>query len=198
MSLQKRVLEFWFEDLLTKPNAVSAVVKKWFSFNPEIDEEIRSLFLKDYEKHVNLELKADESTLIGDLVLLDQFPRNMFRNSERAFEADKKALKLAMDGLSFYESIPLNQRFFIHLVFMHAENIEMQHKSVELTQKWIKDCESFPELHKFSLNTLNFAKEHLDIIKLYNRFPHRNRVLKRQNTEQEEKFLQNGPNYGQK
>ena len=158
---------------------------KWFKKDSAFDEEIRTRFLKTYEAAVRGELAAWETAREGALALvivLDQFPRNMFRGSARAFEADPLALAVARRAIErgFDLQLPVQERSFFYLPFEHSEAMADQERC----------CELFRSTGDAEL--LKWAELHTDIIRRFGRFPHRNVVLGRVTTPEEQAFLDSG------
>jgi uncharacterized protein (DUF924 family) len=163
----------------------SAGPDKWFNKDIAFDDEIRARFLKTYEAAVRGELAAWELTREGALALvivLDQFPRNMFRGSARAFTADPLALAVAVRAIErgFDLQLPVQERAFFYLPFEHSEAMADQERC----------CELFRSTGDAEL--LKWAELHTDIIRRFGRFPHRNAVLGRVTTPEEQAFLDSG------
>ena len=163
----------------------SAGPDKWFNKDTTFDDEIRTRFLKTYEAAARGELAAWEATREGALALaivLDQFPRNMFRGSARAFAADPLALAVAARAIErgFDLQLPVQERSFFYLPFEHSEAMADQERSLTLFRA-LGDAES-----------LRWAELHADIIRRFGRFPHRNAVLGRATTPEEQAFLDSG------
>ncbi|AKG21094.1 DUF924 family protein [Calothrix sp. 336/3] len=185
MSQVREILDFWFgspEELeYGKPR------KFWFSKQPEIDAEIRTRFLKDYEKAAAGYLDdwiEFPNTCLALILLLDQFPRNMFRDTPEAFATDWEALSTAQHAVAQaydQELLPV-QRWFIYLPFEHSENLEHQNQAVKLFQRLGNDSES--------ASVIEYALRHRQVIAHFGRFPHRNAILGRISTAEEEEFLQ--------
>ena len=117
------------------------------------------------------------------ILTLDQFPRNMFRGTSKAFAWDNSALSVAtrMIETGHDRVIPTSQRAFVYMPFMHAENLYAQNRCVELCSDRLEDE-----------STLGHAKAHRELIKTFGRFPHRNEILGRKSTTAEIEFLANG------
>ena len=167
------VVHFWFKEL--KP-------ANWFAKDDAVDAAIRKRF---GALHASLTEKVPASiagTPLGALaavIVLDQFSRNLFRNSPRAFASDPTAFAIAQEAIraGFDAQLEPNQRTFLYLPFEHSEDRDAQRRSVEL----------FAALGDPS--TLDYARQHHDIIERFGRFPHRNRILGRESTPQEVEFL---------
>jgi uncharacterized protein (DUF924 family) len=177
------VLDFWFAD-----TAGLKARKEWFFKDPAFDEEIREKFLPTLEAAARGELKSWESEKHSSLALvitLDQFPRNLFRGSARSFAMDPEALRVSkaiLDKKGWYDSFAMYEKSFILLPFEHDENLESQRKAVELAEGLGDGAEEL----------VKYAKLHMEIIEKFGRFPHRNEMLGRKPTEEEEKFLAEG------
>jgi uncharacterized protein (DUF924 family) len=184
MSQAKAILEFWFghphEPGYGKPQAF------WFNKTPDFDEELRSRFLKDYQKasagYLDDWIDSLE-TCLALIILLDQFPRNMFRGTPEAFATDWEALSAAQHALAqgYDRKLLPVQRWFIYLPFEHSENLDHQRHCVQLFQQLNHDPES--------AGAIEYAFQHLEIIERFGRFPHRNIILGRTSTREETEFL---------
>jgi len=182
--LANNILDFWFG----KPDEANygKPQKKWFIKDKDFDEEVRSRFLEIYQKAVLGELDNWKETSLSCLALIlifDQFPRNIFRNTPKAFATDEKALNLARYAIEkgFDRELLPVQGWFIYCPFEHSENLEDQKKAVELFLTLKDDPESE--------SAIDYAYRHLKVIERFGRFPHRNKILGRQNTPEEEEFL---------
>lgn len=175
IALPEEVVAFW----------LGAGPDKWFSKDPDLDAEIRARFLPTHEAAVAGQLEAWESSPDGALallILLDQFPRNMFRNDPRTFAADPQARRVADRALEhgFDRAVDPRGRQFFYLPFMHSEELADQERCVALYRALGDDY-----LQKF-------ADDHADIVRRFGRFPHRNAVLGRATTAEEQAFLDGG------
>lgn len=174
------VLDFWFGAPGSLEYGKSRAA--WFKKSDAFDADIRARFLPLYE-HAAAGHCADwqESplTLLALIIVLDQFPRNLFRESPRAFATDAAALAAARRITEQGWHLRLNrvERQFCYLPFEHAEAIEAQRECMRL----------FGELGDAEL--LEWARRHHDIIARFGRFPHRNAVLGRASTPEEIEFL---------
>jgi uncharacterized protein (DUF924 family) len=171
------IVAFWRE----------AGADKWYARDDAFDAAIRARFLQAHDAAARGELWRWEDTPEGALallILLDQFPRNLFRGSAHAFATDAPALRVAdraiERGLDAHVEGPLRQFFYLPL--MHAEDRDAQRRCVE----------AFEKLGAGFENNLKFAIAHLDVIERFGRFPHRNPVLGRITSAQEQAFLDGG------
>ena len=126
------------------------------------------------------------------IILLDQFPRNMFRGSARAFATDDQALALTLSGMQSAADAALNvfEQVFFYLPLQHAERLEVQDESV-IAYRRLR-AQAPEEVHSFFDSALRSAENHRSIIERFGRFPHRNRTLGRSSTPTEQAWLQQG------
>lgn len=172
---KRDVLNFWFNE--TEP-------AQWFQKNPDFDQSIRDRFQMTYtmaRDGVCDGWNGDVEGVLALCLVLDQFPRNMFRDTAQAFATDDQALAVARRALTLgYDQIlPVIQRRFIYLPFEHSERMEDQEKSVSL----------FAAMRDEDPLGYEYAVRHRDVIAQFGRFPHRNAVLGRANTEAEGIYL---------
>jgi uncharacterized protein (DUF924 family) len=156
---------------------------KWFAKDDAFDAEIKRRFLATYEAAAAGSLSGWEATPEGALALaivLDQFPRNMFRRDPRAFAADPLARTVVDRALArgFDQQVPHNERLFFYLPFEHSETMADQERC----------CALFRALG--NADQLHWAELHADIIRRFGRFPHRNAVLGRVTTPEEKAYLE--------
>jgi uncharacterized protein (DUF924 family) len=159
--------------------------KQWFKKDDAFDADIRARYLALCEAAAAGRLAQWEETAEGALALLitlDQFPRNMFRMSARAFAADPLARAVATRAIArgFDQQVPLAERTFFYLPFEHSEALADQERSVALARA------------TGDADMLKWAELHADIIRRFGRFPHRNAVLGRASTPEEQAFLDAG------
>lgn len=188
MSQVTAILDFWFGD----PNqpGYSQPQQFWFNNTPEFDQEIRIKFLEDYQQAANGELNDwinAPLSCLALILLLDQFPRNMFRNTPQAFANDREALSAAKHAISqgYDRDLLPVQRWFIYLPFEHSENLEEQNTSIKLFQQLSNDL--------VAKGAIDYALRHKQVIEKFGRFPHRNQILGRKSTPSEEEFLKQHP-----
>lgn len=185
MSHSEAILEFWFGD--RAGSEYGKPRKAWFQKKPEFDETVRSRFLGDYQAAASG--RYDDWTnhprsTLALILLLDQFPRNLFRDRPEAFATDTKALEIAKDAIArgFDRQLLPVERWFVYLPFEHSEDLADQRRSVELFHQLDGDPDS--------ATTIDYADRHFKVIERFGRFPHRNRILGRPNTSEEAEFLQ--------
>ena len=173
------ILDFWFGADAVAPRDF------WFSKSDSVDAEIRSRFGSAVEAALAGSLDNWAETPEGSLaqiLLLDQFTRNIFRGTPRAFAGDEAALGLAQGMVQAGLDRHFNalQRWFIYLPFEHSERLEDQYESLRLFGDLAREGEPGP---------LECAQKHLDVIRRFGRFPHRNEILGRASTSEELEFL---------
>ena len=165
------VLQFWFRGDEER--------KEWFTKSDAFDLEIRARFLPLHEEAARGELarwKDSPGDCLALIVVLDQFPRNMFRGSPRAFSTDALALEAAKQAVTagYDKALATVERSFVYLPYEHSENLADQETALKL-------FEGHPNFE--------WARKHWEIIRRFGRFPHRNAVLGRPSTPAEIEFL---------
>jgi uncharacterized protein (DUF924 family) len=180
----REVLDFWFGPAGSPEYGRPR--EAWFKKSEAFDEAIRARFLDLHAQAADGQLHAWQAapdSLLALIVVLDQFPRNLFRGTSRAFATDAQALaaaQLAVDrGLDRLLS-PV-QRWFVYLPFEHAEDLALQRRCLELFEGLRGGADS--------ADTIDYARRHYEIITRFGRFPHRNAVLGRVSTPEEIEFL---------
>lgn len=184
-SSPESVLDYWFGPAPERD--LPARKRMWFGKNEETDRTIRQRFLEIYESAAAGGLdqwQATPTSCLALILVLDQFPRNMFRDTARAFAADGLARRWARHAVAnrYDRSLTPLARLFLYLPFEHSEDIEDQ----TLCLRLFADLASMPE----TADGAEYAKRHYDIVARFGRFPHRNRILGRQSTSEEADFLQ--------
>ena len=200
MTRLETVFDYWFNGLndQTRIDPESPAVKRWFSGEDATDREIRERFEEDHLQAARGEYKAWEDTPRGRLalvILLDQFPRNLYRNSPKAFAIDPMALDLCSRSMEdgFDEPLELIERTFLYMPLMHAESVEMQEKCKQQFSLLVELAkERSPTNVGHFTYSHEFAVKHAVIIERFGRFPHRNSILGRSSTPEEIEFLK-GP-----
>ena len=184
----EEILDFWFGREGEEGYGESR--EGWFTKNPEFDREIRDSFEAIYEEAAagRLESWKDETrSCLALIVVLDQFPRNMYRGDARMYAADRLAQEAARHAVehAYDRELPSYGRLFLYLPFEHSENLEDQQRSVRLFEGLAAEMGSD--------DLLDYAIRHKEIVERFGRFPHRNEILGRQTTPEEAEFLE-GPN----
>src|SRR5262245_35841375 len=167
------VLNFWFDEIPREA---------WFRKDELFDRRLLQRFLARHEHVAGLltsDCVRDAQAAVAAVIALDQFPRNMFRGTPRAFATDAKALAIADRAIESGFDVPLSkdQRTFLYLPFQHAEDPAVQARAIQLMAS-LQD----EELDRY-------AVAHKDIIDRFGRFPHRNVILGRTSTPEETAFL---------
>ncbi|MGH6817049.1 MAG: DUF924 family protein [Hyphomicrobiaceae bacterium] len=168
------VLQFWFVELIQKA---------WFEKNEAVDQMVRDRFSTVYEavaQRLAAEALTTPERALATVIVLDQFPRNLFRGSARAYATDPLARDIAAEALAcgFDERLDKSGRLFLYLPFEHSENAADQARAVALFAR-LGDAD-----------WLRYAEAHKRIIDRFGRFPHRNAVLGQSSTPEEIAFLQ--------
>lgn len=172
------VLNFWF---------APGMEKRWFSGDTALDRELAEYFGQDMVQAADGSLDHWVDSADGALalvVLLDQLPRNVFRGKRQAFSFDSHALAIAEAALlrGHDRMLPASRRRFLYLPFEHSEVMSDQRYAVELFERDGDDPDG-----------LDYARRHMAVIARFGRFPHRNEVMERETTPEEEEFLKQYP-----
>ena len=171
----QEVLQFWFDPALDAAQRNA----RWFSKDAGFDAEIRRRFLPLYEAAAAGRLdgwQADARACLALVILLDQFPRNMFRGEARAFAADPLARAAAYALLPHAGKLPADEQLFAYLPFEHSESLTDQNLACDL-------------MKNLDAELLRYALRHREIIERFGRFPHRNAILGRASSAEEIEFL---------
>ena len=184
------ILEFWFGDSLEKDPLKNA--SHWFKKDPEFDMDISEKFKDLLPQAQEGKLDDWKKTPQGSLafiILTDQFPRNIFRNQKTSFAFDGIALTTSKETIEkkLDKSMHWVERVFCYMPLMHSETLKDQEQSLLLYQNLLRET---PKPYKDSVeNNYDYAMKHYEIIHRFGRFPHRNQILKRESTEEENEFL---------
>lgn len=195
------ILAFWFMEKELSAPQIDGRMDLWFGDDEVFDHEI----VKDFSEDVD---RASEGQLdhwahkprgrLALILLLDQFRRNIYRNTPEAFSKDKAALKLCVEGAMEKKDKGLTpiERAFFYMPLQHAESRKVQLKSREIYGRL---TEAVSPTYKETFDTIaQFAELHADIVEQFGRFPHRNDVLDRENTAEENQYLAGDvPTFGQ-
>ena len=174
----KKILDFWF---------IETPDEKKFKKDLKFDEVIKNKFFNDYELATQNKLDDWQETAAGCLaliILLDQFSRNLFRESSKAFEQDDKSKSILLKIIenNFLDAMNENERLFALLPFIHSENISDHEKAYQLMEKYLINHSGLGKIKKFWL-------DHTTAIKRFGRYPHRNKLLNRVSSNEEIEFL---------
>ncbi|MBN66567.1 MAG: hypothetical protein CMM94_03250 [Rickettsiales bacterium] len=168
------IIEFWF---------APGMETRWFTKDAALDHEIKERFLLTYRQGRDGELdgwKSEARPALALILLLDQFPRNIFRDDPRAFATDAQALAVVRYGLQngYDNEYTPSQCQFFYMPMMHSELLDDQEHSVDLYQRLGLE------------EAYDYAIQHRNVVAEYDRFPHRNAILGRPNSPAEERYLQ--------
>ncbi len=195
------ILQFWFGDATHSPGNAEARMSLWFGASPKVDAQIRERFSASVEAAAagqHASWTRAQRPALALVVLLDQFPRNIWRGTARAFAHDAQALAVARQAVAagfVHELAPIEQPF-LTLPFQHSEALDAQRESVHLCREILETAP--PDWRPFLEGFLPYAQQHLELIARFGRFPHRNAVLGRVSTPEEEAYLdRGGDSFGQ-
>jgi uncharacterized protein (DUF924 family) len=206
MDEARSVREFWFGRLPLSATALKDRIRFWFGdenapLRRRRDAHIRVRFGVLFERALSGELGAwadGPRRRLSLIILLDQFPRNMYRGTARAFAGDTQALALALSGMQSAADAALDvvERIFFYMPMQHAENREAQEESCAAYRRVL--AEAPEELRPIFAGALRSAENHRKIIEQFGRFPYRNRTLGRASTPAEVRWLRaGGESFGQ-
>ena len=188
-----RILDYWFGQLDPLGMAVAPQQQLWFKSSRATDDLIRDQFLELIEAALRGELAVWRDTMPGNMalvLLLDQFTRNVFRDTPKAFSGDLQALEICRGLVSSGQhlELPLSHRVFLYIPYEHSENLQVQDEGVALFDQLLTQCPqpAHEELARF----MQYAVAHREVIAQFGRFPHRNKILQRHSTAAELEHLQ--------
>jgi len=173
MQSSQHVIEFWFNE---------TPASSWFAKDANFDQLIRKRFLATYQAAIQGELYQWRNTAQGrlaEIIVLDQFSRNMFRDNPQTFAFDSLALVLAQEAMQgkFDQQLSNAERAFMYMPLMHSESLIIHQLALKMFAQ--------PGLE----NNYQFELKHLAIIEKFGRYPHRNALLDRESTAEELDFL---------
>lgn len=192
MYTPQEVLDFWFGDIGDDGNVTEDRSWLWWKKDPQTDAKIRAQY-EDLVQAVAAggyeEWLDTAAGRLARIIVVDQFPRNIYRDTPQAFAYDALARQMALDGVGagHDEELPLVQRVFFYLPLEHAEDRALQAESVRLFTV-LRD-QAPAHLRETFDNYLDFAERHQVIVDRFRHFPHRNEILGRKATAEEEAFL---------
>jgi uncharacterized protein (DUF924 family) len=206
MDEARRVREFWFGKLPMSREALEERMRMWFAGEEsrqerrERDDAMRAEFVSRVEAALAGELASwadGPRRRLSLIILLDQFPRNIYRGSARAFEGDEQALGLALSGMQSGADAALDpvERIFFYMPLQHSESIAVQDEAVAAFRRLLDEAPQ--ALHDCFAKNLKYAELHASIIERFGRFPHRNRLLGRASTPEETVYLEGAGGFGQ-
>ncbi|MDB5743839.1 MAG: hypothetical protein JWR68_2154 [Polaromonas sp.] len=194
------VLDFWLADGLTQGWPSQDMNLRWFTGGPALDKEISQTFgsaVAAAQAGGLTGWEAEPLDRLALVILLDQFTRNVFRGTGQAFGGDARAQGLTLQTLDQQQDrqLPWVGRLFIYMPLMHAEDAALQAKCVACFAQLVDEAPA--DLKPKLQGSLDFARQHQDIISRFGRFPYRNAALGRASTAAEIAFLRTGPRFGQ-
>ena len=171
----EEIIDFWF---------VESEPRQWFGKDADFDQTITTRFLATHQAASLGELYGWRQTPAGrlaEIIVLDQFSRNIYRDQPQAFAYDSMALVLAQEAIANQadQALPVSQRVFVYMPFMHSESLAIHQQALELYSQ--------PELPE---DNYRFELKHKAVIEQFGRYPHRNEILGRPSTPEEVRFLQ--------
>ena len=186
------ILQYWFGDVDSLGRSDMLHSRRWFMKDDAFDREIAERFADTYADVRGGLREAwldDPRGRVAYVIVLDQFARNMFRGTARAFEGDRQALAAAVEGVARHDDAELtvSERSFLYMPYMHSEDIDMQDRSVALFTELAANAPS--ELRGSMVAAVQYAEKHHEVVARYGRFPHRNTVLGRESTPEEIAFI---------
>jgi uncharacterized protein (DUF924 family) len=209
MDEARRVREFWFGKLPLGREELAERMQLWFAGEdtPQLRQECDAALRSEFAPRVEAALRGELASWadgprrrLSLIILLDQFPRNIFRGRARAYAGDEQAVGLALSGMQSGADAALDpvERIFFYMPLQHCESIDVQDESVSAYRRLLREApqllaESFESFDE----TLKAAELHATIIRRFRRFPHRNRVLRRDSTPEEVAYLRQSESFGQ-
>lgn len=196
----EQLLEHWFAEARHDPDTIKARGPFWFKKDATRDQRLAERYgdwLKAADSGALRDWQDNPAPRLALILLLDQLPRNLFRGTPQAFERDPKACALTLAGVAacMDRELGLAERAFFYMPLQHAEDKAAQRFCVACYERLAED---YPRYGKTVDFFLKFAREHAEIIERFGRFPHRNKILQRESTGEEKRYLKEGaPSYGQ-
>ena len=194
------ICQFWFGDIVDD-DVTTDKSALWWGGGAVVDNDIKQRFEGLLEQAASGQLKTWEATpqgLMALIILLDQFPLNIYRGAARAYDYESQAIQLCLNGIEnkMDTELSLIERIFFYMPLEHSEKIEHQNLAVKMVGQLV--ASAAPGNRKRMQGFLDFAIEHQDIVQKFSRFPHRNEVLGRKPTAEETAYLSSGgKRYGQ-
>lgn len=191
----EQILDFWFGDPQASEEMQEKLAARWFARDAAFDAQIRMRFGNLVDAAIGGELGAwdfSPRSWLALLLVLDQFPRNLYRDSAFAYSGDDRAQRIALAGLARGDDLvlPVRCRAFAYLPLEHAENLPLQLRCVSLFEALATDPEARPP--QGYTQYLEYARRHCEVIQRFGRFPHRNLLLGRTSTPDEQAYLDAG------
>jgi uncharacterized protein (DUF924 family) len=187
------VRNYWLGELSAdSQNASKSQMGLWYGKDESVDQHIRETFAPHIPLAIAGEFDAwqqSPKSAVALIILMDQFSRNAFRDSPQMYAADPKALSVSLALIETRADRALHpiERMFVYLPLEHSEEVVYQDRSVELAQELAEDVSD--AAREGYLGFVNYALKHREIVARFGRFPHRNAILGRINTDEESEFL---------
>jgi uncharacterized protein (DUF924 family) len=195
MLTPEEILQFWFEDACDSPAQMEARQSCWFNADTEFDAQVWTLYsdvVTDAAADHYEDWAQTPQGRLALIIVLDQFPRNIFRGTSEAYRYDSQSLALARAGVEKGQlaGLPIPHAAFFLMPYQHSEDIQVQRSGVELMQSFVDEAPD--EWRNCAAGYVDYARLHHDIVANYGRFPHRNAPLGRTSTEAESQYLRDG------
>lgn len=202
MDEARKVREFWFGSALpATAEQLEARMQLWFGYGRPAeelqrwDDDIRLTFEPLVQQALAGELAAwadGPRRRLSLILLLDQFPRNIYRGTARSYAGDEQALALALSGMNSGADAALDpvERLFFYMPLEHSEALDVQDESVAAYRRLLLEAPA--PLKEIFRNALDYAERHRRVVQQFGRFPHRNRVLGRPSRPEELRYLESG------
>ncbi|WP_105103261.1 DUF924 family protein [Microbulbifer pacificus] len=197
MATPSEILQFWFGTDQLEATVDDAHQRRWFTRDEAFDQKIEDRFGQLVESAIAGDLQSWRESLSGELALVlvcDQFPRNIYRATARAFAGDYLALEVALAVIERGDDARLGlcQRAFLGMPLEHAESAQMQRRSVDYFNRLRMDYVDGASGAAQAENFYQFAVAHQNVIDEFGRYPHRNAALGRESTSAEREWLDQG------
>lgn len=191
----QQVVDYWLADSVDGPEQAVAQKGRWYRGGPSVDREIQERFTAAVNSALAGTLSDWRTSSVGALglvILLDQFTRTLFRGTAEAFSGDPHAFAVVQDVIAsgLHRELPVPGRIFLYHPFHHAESVTAQDRGIELVKEMLDEYP--PEWHPYIQQSVDGFTRHRNIVAEFGRFPHRNAVLGRQTSDDEQRYLDGG------
>ena len=199
--IAQQIVDFWLQDSVDGPEQAERRREVWYRGGKPLDDAIAKRFSHEIEAALSGALnhwRSNVHSALALVIVLDQFTRNTFRSTPRAYAGDALALEVAQQAVAngSHQALAVSGRIFLYHPFHHAESLLLQRRGVELVDAIRHDVDA--SWHAYLDRRVAGFARHCDIVARFGRFPHRNAVLNRQNTPEEAAFLAaDHDNFGQ-
>jgi len=187
-----QVLDYWFREQPADPDSAMPQLRRWFEGGPHVDREIITRFAPTVDAAVTgglVDWEAEPRNRLALIIVLDQYARSVYRNDPRAYAGDGRTLRLVIDGLDrgLDRGLSFWERLFFTMPLRHIEDPEVQRRGLAEARRLAADCPA--PLGPIAAMGIEQSEKYLGVISRFGRFPHRNQVLGRTSTMEEETFL---------